>query len=195
MHRYFIFYKPYRVLSQFTSQLNKQTLAQSVQVPKNVYPVGRLDEDSEGLLILTNDAELNHRLLNPAFEHEREYWVQAEGVITREAIIQLQQGFQINVNGKVYHTKPCKVFIFEELPDVAKRTPPIRYRKNVLTSWIKIILTEGKNRQIRKMTSKLGFATLRLIRYRIEKIELGNLKPGKMIELSKKTIYKKLFNE
>ncbi len=195
MHRYFILYKPYLVLSQFTSQLNKQTLAQYVQVPKNVYPVGRLDEDSEGLLILTNDAELNHRLLNPAFEHEREYWVQAEGVITREAIIQLQQGFEINVNGKPHHTKPCKVFIFDEQPDVPERTPPIRYRKNGSASWIKIILTEGKNRQVRKMTAKIGFATLRLIRYRIEKIELGNLKPGKMIELSKKTIYKKLFNE
>jgi len=195
MKQYFIVYKPYLVLSQFTSQLNKQTLADYFAVPKNVYPVGRLDEDSEGLLILTNDEQLNHRLLNPSFAHEREYYVQVDGAITKEAIQQLQQGVEINVSGKMYKTKKCRVELFNEAPTVPERNPPIRFRKEIPAPWIKMILVEGKNRQVRKMTAKVGFPTLRLIRYRIEEIELGNLQPGKMIELPQKTIYKKLFHE
>lgn len=195
MKRYFILYKPYLVLSQFTSQLNKKTLADFFSVPKNVYPVGRLDEDSEGLLILTNDEKLNHRLLNPAFEHEREYWVQVDGEITEYAVTQLQQGVEINVNGKMYKTKPCRVFVFDEEPLLPQREPPIRFRKNIRAPWIKIILKEGKNRQVRKMTAKVGFPTLRLVRYRIEDLAIGNLLPGELKELSQKTIYKKLFHE
>jgi 23S rRNA pseudouridine2457 synthase len=195
MKRYFIIYKPYLVLSQFTSQLNKQTLANYFSVPKNVYPVGRLDEDSEGLLILTNDENLNNRLLNPSFAHEREYWVQVEGIITQQAVMQLQQGFEINVNGKLYKTKRCRISIFNEEPLLSERNPPIRFRKNITTSWIKMILTEGKNRQVRKMTAKVGFPTLRLVRYRIEDIELGKMQPGEIKELSQRSIYKKLFHE
>ena len=195
MKQYFIVYKPYLVLSQFTSQLNKQTLADYFAVPKNVYPVGRLDEDSEGLLILTNDEQLNHRLLNPSFAHEREYFVQVDGAITQEAIQQLQRGVEINVSGKMYKTKKCKVELFKEAPTVPDRNPPIRFRKEIPASWIKMILAEGKNRQVRKMTAKVGFPTLRLIRYRVEEIELWDLLPGKMIELPQKTIYKKLFHE
>jgi 23S rRNA pseudouridine2457 synthase len=195
MKRYFIIYKPYLVLSQFTSQLNKQTLSNYFSVPKNVYSVGRLDEDSEGLLILTNDENLNHRLLNPSFTHEREYWVQVEGEFTQDAVMQLQQGVEINVNGVHYKTKRCKVSIFFEEPLLPDRNPPIRFRKNISTSWIKMILTEGKNRQVRKMTAKVGFATLRLVRYRIEEVELSRMKPGEMKELSQKAIYKKLFHE
>src|ERR1700760_3161812 len=101
MFRYFIVYKPYKTLSQFTSAINKTTLADFFSVPKNVYPVGRLDEDSEGLLILTNDAKLNNRLLNPLFEHEREYWVQVEGLITEEAVMQMQQGLQLNIKSQM----------------------------------------------------------------------------------------------
>jgi 23S rRNA pseudouridine2457 synthase len=163
-------------------------------VPKNVYPVGRLDEDSEGLIILTNDTALNHRLLNPSFEHEREYWAQLEGTITNDAVTQMQQGLEINVRGKTQRTKPCVVHLFNELPKVEERVPPIRHRVSVSTCWIKIILKEGKNRQVRKMTAKAGFPTLRLIRYRIAQIDLGNMKPATMIELSRKTIYKKLFD-
>ena len=195
MKQYFIVYKPYLVLSQFTSQLNKQTLADYFAVPKNVYPVGRLDEDSEGLLILTNDEQLNHRLLNPSFAHEREYYVQVDGAITKEAIQQLQQGVEINVSGKMYKTKKCRVELFKEAPTVPERNPPIRFRKEIPAPWIKMILAEGKNRQVRKMTAKVGYPTLRLIRYRIEEIDLGNMQPGKMIELPQKTIYKKLFHE
>ena len=105
MFRYFIAYKPYQTLSQFTSALNKKTLADYFSVPKNVYPVGRLDEDSEGLLILTNDKKLNHRLLNPEFEHEREYWVQVEGEITDDAVMQMQQGLQLNIKKETRQTK------------------------------------------------------------------------------------------
>jgi 23S rRNA pseudouridine2457 synthase len=194
MFRYFIVYKPYKTLSQFTSALNKKTLADYFSVPKNVYPVGRLDEDSEGLLILTNDSKLNHHLLNPAFEHEREYWVQVEGEISDEAVMQMQQGLQLNIKGEKHITASSVVEVFSEAPQVAQRIPPVRYRANVATSWIKIILKEGKNRQVRKMTAAVGFPTLRLIRYRIEKIELNEMQPGTMIELSQKSIYKKLFH-
>ncbi|HRI22329.1 MAG TPA: pseudouridine synthase [Panacibacter sp.] len=195
MNRYFIIYKPYLVLSQFTTQPGKQTLADFFKVPKDVYPVGRLDEDSEGLLILTNDKKLNYRLLNPAFKHEREYYVQVDGAIAQEAIIKMAHGIEINVNGQLYKTKPCSISIFKEEPLLPARNPPIRYRKNIPATWIKIILTEGKNRQVRKMTAKTGFATLRLVRFRIGHIDLGNLKPGEMKELPENVIYKKLFNE
>src|SRR5437868_12583928 len=129
MKRYFIVYKPYLVLSQFTTQLNKQTLANYFSVPKNVYPVGRLDEDSEGLLILTDDEKLNHRLLDPSFTHEREYWVQIEGVITQQAINELQYGVEINLNGKLYTTYHCIVSILKDEPSLPSRNPPIRFRK------------------------------------------------------------------
>ena len=195
MFRYFIVYKPYQTLSQFTTAHDKKTLADYFSVPKNVYPVGRLDEDSEGLLILTNDKKLNHRLLDPKFEHEREYWVEVEGSIDENAVTQMQQGLQLNIKSEMHHTKASVVEIFNQPPEVDERNPPVRYRKNISTSWIKIILKEGKNRQVRKMTAAVGFPTLRLIRYRIEKIELKQMKPGDIIELSQKSIYKKLFHE
>lgn len=192
MKHYFIIYKPYLVLSQFTSQQGQQTLADFFHVPKDVYAVGRLDYDSEGLLILTNDTSLNHRLLNPAFEHERTYWVQVNGAITDEAIRLLQQGVEINVDGKMYRTKRCTVKRLDDDIQVPERNPPIRFRKNIPAPWIELILREGKNRQVRKMTAKVGFPTLRLIRQRIVNLELGTMQPGDMIELPKKTIYKKL---
>lgn len=191
---YFIIYKPYQVLSQFTAEGDKQTLKDFFDVPKDVYPVGRLDYDSEGLLILTNDTKLNHRLLNPVFAHEREYWVQVDGAVTADAIAQLQKGVTINIDNKPFATKPAKAKMLEHI-DVPERNPPIRIRKEIPAPWISLILTEGKNRQVRRMTAKVGFPTLRLIRYRIEKLELGNMQPGDMISLPAKTIYKKLFNE
>ncbi len=164
-------------------------------MPVDVYPVGRLDNDSEGLLILTNDSRLNHRLLNPSFAHEREYWAQVDGNITAAAINALSKGVDINIEGKAYKTRPCKASLFQAEPAVALRVPPIRYRANIPAPWIKLVLTEGKNRQVRKMTAKVGFATLRLIRYRIGQITLDNMQPGDMIELPEKTIYRKLFGE
>ncbi len=195
MHQYYVVYKPFQVLSQFTSQEGKQTLKDFFPVPGDVYPVGRLDFDSEGLLILTNDTALNHRLLNPRFAHEREYWVQVDGAITPEAIRTLEAGVTITVDGKPYRTKRCIVQLFETPPAVPDRHPPIRYRANIPTTWIRMILTEGKNRQVRKMTAQAGFPTLRLLRHRIEKLELAGLKPGEMRSPNRKEMYSMLFAE
>jgi 23S rRNA pseudouridine2457 synthase len=195
MHSYFIIYKPYRVLSQFTSQEGKKTLKDYFDVVKNVYPVGRLDYDSEGLLLLTNDTQLNHRLLNPSFRHEREYWVQVDGNPSPQALQQLQEGLDISVEGKIIHTKKCHASLFETPPAVPPRFPPVRFRKEIPAPWIRLILTEGKNRQVRKMTAQVGHPTLRLIRQRIEAIETGGMQPGDITELSKKIVYKKLFGE
>ncbi len=195
MYRYFIIYKPYLVLSQFSPQEGKQTLADFFKVPNDVYPVGRLDADSEGLLILTNDKTLNHRLLNPSFAHEREYWAQVDGNATTAAVSSLQHGITINIDGVMYATKPCKSSLFTTEPIVPVRTPPIRFRKEIPAPWLQLILTEGKNRQVRKMTAAIGFPTLRLIRYRIEAITIDNMQPGDITELSKASIYKKLFND
>ena len=180
MDFYCIIYKPFNVLSQFTSGDGKQTLKDFFDVPNNVYAVGRLDYDSEGLLILTNDKKINHQLLNPLFAHEREYWVQVDGEINEEAIHDIQQGVDITVDGKLYRTKKCKATIFKLPPVVPDRNPPIRYRKNLPTSWIKLMLTEGKNRQVRKMTAAVGFPTVRLIRYRIQNCTIESLQPGEM---------------
>ena len=193
-HQYFITYKPFQVLSQFSPAEGKTTLAAYCRVPSDVYPVGRLDYDSEGLLLLTNDTALNHRLLHPSFRHEREYWVQVEGLITPGALSALAEGMDISIDGKSYHTQVCKASAFPDAPPVPERTPPIRFRQNIPTSWITLALTEGKNRQVRRMTAKAGFPTLRLIRYRIEQIRLDGLSPGDCLPLSRKTVYEKLFD-
>ena len=195
MHQYYVVYKPFQVLSQFSRQEGKQTLKDFFAIPGDCYPVGRLDFDSEGLLILTNDTALNHRLLNPQFAHEREYWVQVDGAITPAAIRELETGVDINVDGKTYRTKPCVVRLFETTPTVPDRNPPIRYRAQIPTTWVRMSLTEGKNRQVRKMTAKVGFPTLRLIRCRIENVRLDGLNPGEMHSLSRRDIYSLLFAE
>ena len=193
MNFYCIVYKPFNVLSQFTSQDGKQTLKDYFDVPPDVYPVGRLDYDSEGLLVLTNDKKLNLQLLNPVNAHEREYWVQVDGAVTQQAITALQLGVSITVDGKIYRTKPCKVVLMETELKVPDRNPPIRVRKNIPTSWIKIKLTEGKNRQVRKMTAAVGFPTVRLIRYRIGQCNMEGVMPGDMIIYSQKEINHLLF--
>ncbi len=193
MKRYFIINKPYQVLSQFTSQEGKKTVGDCFKVPSDVYPVGRLDYDSEGLLLLTNDTLLNYRLLNPSHKHEREYWVQVEGLITKEALTQLQKGVAISIDGKLHNTLPCKASLFSNEPNVAPRIPSIRVRKSIPDSWISLTLTEGKNRQVRRMTAKVGFPTLRLIRYRIEGLTIEQLRPGEILELPKEIVYKNLF--
>ena len=189
MNFYCIIYKPFNVLSQFTSQEGKQTLKDFFDVPPDVYPVGRLDYDSEGLLILTNDKTINNKLLNPDHEHIREYWVQLDGAVTVEAIHQLQNGVTISIDGKKHHTKKCGASIFKTAPAVPERNPPIRYRANIPVSWIKIKLTEGKNRQVRKMTAAVGFPTLRLIRYSIEKCTIEGLQPGDMRMLTQNELH------
>jgi len=189
VHCYYIIYKPFQVLSQFTSQDGKQTLKDFFNVPGDVYAVGRLDFDSEGLLILTNDKQMNHHLLNPSFEHEREYLVQVDGDIDQSAVVSLQSSVQINIDGKLYKTKKCFAEKLIVAPEVPERNPSIRFRKNIPTSWVRLILTEGKNRQVRKMTAKVGFPTLRLIRWRIEQVTLNGLQPGEMREMHKQEMY------
>ena len=185
MHHYYIIYKPFRVLSQFSPQESKATLKDFFPVPPDVYPVGRLDFDSEGLLILTNDRQMNHRLLDPAFAHEREYWVQVEGAIGPAALRHLETGVTIPVDGKPYTTRPARARLITPDPLVPERVPPIRFRAQIPTSWISLTLTEGKNRQVRKMTAQTGFPTLRLIRFRIRQITIEGMQPGEMREIRK----------
>ncbi len=180
------------MLSQFTPENGKACLKDFFEVPVDVYPVGRLDYDSEGLLLLTNDKTLNHRLLHPSFAHEREYRVQVEGLITNEALQLLASGITINVDGKPFRTQPGKASRLPEHVLIPERKPPIRFRQNIPTSWIKLIITEGKNRQVRKMTAVTGFPTLRLIRYRLAGLSLDPMVPGDMIDMSQNEVYGKL---
>lgn len=177
---YIAFYKPFQVLSQFSKEGDKETLADYFTgLPKDIYPIGRLDYDSEGLLILTNDKALTHELLSPEKGHKRTYWVQVDGDITKEALQKLERGVTISINGKQHKTKRAIVEKFDGAPDVPDRNPPIRYRKEIPTSWIALTLTEGKNRQVRKMTAAVGFPTLRLIRYSIGNLVLEGIGVGK----------------
>jgi 23S rRNA pseudouridine2457 synthase len=191
MHRYILFYKPYGVLSQFSDafggsrsdhrngEKERRTLKDYIPVPK-VYPVGRLDWDSEGLMLLTNRGQLQHRLADPRYGHSRTYWVQVERVPDPVAIQQLEQGVII----ENYRTRPAKVRLLEPEPTLPPRDPPIRYRKSVPTAWLELVLTEGKNRQVRRMTAKVGFPTLRLVRVAIAHLHLGNMQPGEWRDLT-----------
>lgn len=180
---YIAFYKPFKVLSQFSPEGDKETLAHYLKgIAKDIYPIGRLDYDSEGLLLLTNDKSLIHRLTEPKFEHEKTYWVQVEGEVTDEAMKQLRKGVEIKHNGKSYQTKPAIVKKFSEPPTIPDRNPPIRYRANIPTSWLSLTISEGKNRQVRKMTAAVGFPTLRLIRYSIEQLTIEGIQPGDYLE-------------
>jgi len=182
--KYYLAYKPYGMLTQFTDEQGRKTLADLFPFPKDVYPVGRLDMDSEGLVLLTNDKKLNHMLLNPKFAHEREYLVQVEGVPSKEAIKKLCDG--VLIENKL--TLPAKVKLVEQPKNIAERIPPIRERKNIPTSWLSISLIEGRNRQVRKMTASVGYPTLRLIRIRIENQLLKDLKPGEVREINNPAI-------
>ena len=190
--QYFVIYKPYGYLSQFTREHEThKVLGDLYNFPKDVYPVGRLDKDSEGLLLLTNDNKLNHRLLNPDFRHKRTYWVQVEGQITEEAILQLSQGIDIKINKKTYRTLPAAARILAP-PSLPDRDPPIRFRKNVPDSWLDLTLSEGKNRQVRRMCAKAGFPVLRLVRVRIEKVLLDGMDVGEIKIYDAKKIYENL---
>ena len=179
-NRYIIFHKPYGVLSQFTQESPKHiTLKEYIDVP-DVYAVGRLDWDSEGLLLLTNDGQLQHRLAHPRFGHQRTYWAQVERIPDIDAIYKLQSGVEI----QDYRTRPAQVRLLLEEPSVVQRIPPIRFRKNIPTAWLEMTLTEGKNRQVRRMTAAVGFPTLRLIRISIGNIQLDDLSPGQWRELT-----------
>ncbi len=191
-YRYLLFYKPYNVLSQFTDDrpdasaaegLGRSTLKGYISVP-DVYAVGRLDRDSEGLLLLTDDGPMQHRLSHPKFAHKRQYWVQVEGVPSEAAIAQLQTG--VTIRG--YRTRPAQVRAIAE-PDLPPRDPPIRDRKHIPTAWLEMTLSEGKNRQVRRMTAAVGFPTLRLVRGALflsanATLTLVGLQPGQWRELT-----------
>ena len=189
--RYFIINKPYKVLSQYTDEAENKGLGSIFRIPKGIYAVGRLDLDSEGLLILTNDKKLNNFLLNPENEHKRTYHVEVEGTPSTAALNVLSEGISITIDGKLYRTKKAEVRILKDY-DFPERSPAVNRIKHPETSWIEVILTEGKNRQVRKMTAKVGHPTLRLIRVGIESLALHPLMPGQIVMISKKVLYKKL---
>ena len=181
------FHKPYGVLCQFTpDQPGQRTLA-DFGFPSNVYPVGRLDMDSEGLLLLSDEAGFNHRLLHPSAAHRRTYWAQVEGVPDEMAMQRLQGG---GIEIQNYRTLPCGAKLLQLEPQVAERNPPVRFRKSIPTSWIELRLTEGKNRQVRRMTAAVGYPTLRLIRAAIGNFELGELDLGEWKVLERRDLEK-----
>jgi 23S rRNA pseudouridine2457 synthase len=183
-YRYILFYKPYNVLCQFSDRSaiksDRQTLSSYIPVP-DVYPVGRLDQDSEGLLLLTNHGALQHWLTDPKFGHPRTYWVQVERIPDVNALEHLRNG--VVIQGQ--HTRPAHVTLLPEEPALPPRQPPIRFRKLVPTVWLEMILTEGRNRQVRRMTAAVGFPTLRLVRVRIAELTLAGLEPGQWRSLTK----------
>lgn len=177
------------MLSQFSPEGDHKTLADlDYTFDKDVYPVGRLDADSEGLLLLTNDGSLNKKILHPDNSHFRTYLVQVDGDITDDAVKQLERGVTINVNGVLYNTLPAQVKKALDLPQLPERIPPIRFRKSIPTSWIYISLKEGKNRQVRKMTAQVGFPTLRLVRYALSGHTIEGKLPGGVYEIKRNEI-------
>lgn len=179
-----LFYKPFGVLSQFTSKEGRPCLKDFGPFPPDVYPAGRLDADSEGLLVLTDDAEIAHSLTDPRFHHPKSYAVQVEGVPEESALDRLRHGVLI----KGTKTRPARVERLEQEPALPPRPVPIRYRKSVPTAWVVITITEGRNRQVRHMTAAVGHPTLRLVRIRIGQVGIGMLQPGEHRRLSAKEV-------
>jgi 23S rRNA pseudouridine2457 synthase len=184
--QYILLNKPYGTLCQFSDSGGRETLARYGPFPKDVYPAGRLDADSEGLVLLTNDGRLKHLLLDPKFKHPRTYLAQVEGSPPPDALARLANGVVIE-NRK---TLPAEVKLMSGEPDIPPRPVPIRYRKNIPATWIQITLREGRNRQVRKMTAAVGHPTLRLVRIRIGRLDIGRLRPGEHRSLSPQEIAK-----
>lgn len=178
-HRYLMLNKPFDVLSQFSGENPAETLKGYVDVP-GVYPVGRLDKDSEGLLLLTDDGGLAHRLTDPRYEHPKTYLVQVERLPDEAALAALCQG--VVIEGK--RTLPAEFVLLSAAPDLPERTRPVRFRKNVPTAWLRVILREGRNRQIRKMTASVGYPTLRIFRVGLGPLRLGHLPVGAWRDLT-----------
>ena len=174
------FHKPYGVLSQFTPDGSPNRPLDGFGLPPRVYALGRLDADSEGLLLLSDEPGLNSRLLDPENGHPRTYWAQVERIPAPDALAQLASG--VTIQG--YRTRPCRVRLLDPQPSVPPRDPPIRFRKNVADCWLELELVEGKNRQVRRMTAAIGHPTLRLLRVRIGTFELGHLPAGQWRSIS-----------
>ena len=184
MHKHFILNKPYGYLSQFIYQLkrNKKLLGELYDFPEGTMAIGRLDEDSEGLILLTTDGMMSELVRSKKVD--KEYYVQVDGIITQEAIDQIKNGVEIGFKGSKYKTKPCNAFLISEVPNFGERGKKIRDERHGPTSWASITLNEGKFRQVRKMTSAVGFPTLRLVRIRIGNVYLNNLKSGEVNEIA-----------
>lgn len=184
-HRHFKLFKPYGYLSQFQTnarhERNKKFLGELYDFPKGTMAIGRLDKDSEGLLLLTTDGKVSYEITSS--KTDKEYYVQVDGEITDEAILKLEQGVSISHQSEVYLTRPCQVFQLETAPTFPERIKKIRDERHGKTSWISITINEGKFRQVRKMTAKIGFPTLRLVRVRIGTITLEGLDMGSVEEL------------
>jgi 23S rRNA pseudouridine2457 synthase len=184
MDRYFLMYKPFKVWCQFSREgTGKQVLGDVFPFPAEVYPLGRLDEDSEGVLLLSSERSLMARYANG--RTEKEYWVQVEGQATAECCKSLEKGITVRIKGKEEFLKAQKAELLEH-PVLPERNPPIRFRKEIPDSWIRIVLTEGKNRQVRRMTAAVGFPTLRLVRFRIGSLNVQGMNSGEIRELSRK---------
>jgi 23S rRNA pseudouridine2457 synthase len=185
LHRHFIVYKPYGYLSQFTSNASKQQskkfLGELYDFPEGIMAIGRLDEKSEGLLLLTTDGKMSDFVNSQKVE--KEYYAQLDGDISGEAIEKLKSGIEIGFSGKKYRTKACEVFKLDTVPELPKRSQKIRDDRHGPTTWVSITLNEGKFRQVRKMTSAVGFPTLRLVRVRVGDIQLNSLASGEVIEV------------
>jgi 23S rRNA pseudouridine2457 synthase len=186
LNKYIVFYKPYGVLCQFTDENGRSTLKDYIPIP-NIYSVGRLDLDSEGLLLLTDNGQLQHRLGHRQFAHQRTYWVQVENIPDINALEKLRQGVHI----QDYCTRRAIVNLLDSEPDLPPREPPIRYRKSIPTAWLEITVTEGRNRQVRRMTAAVGYPTLRLIRTAITidkntKLSLEGLQPNQWREVNER---------
>ncbi len=182
-HHHYLIHKPYGYLSQFVNnqnrRKNKKLLGELYEFPEGVMAIGRLDEDSEGLLFLTTDGKLSEKIRSNKVE--KEYYVQVDGLIDDEAIEKLKLGVEISVNGKKYITKPGKASKLEN-PNFPERSRKVRDERHGPTSWVSITITEGKFRQVRKMTAAVGFPTLRLVRYRVGNVKMDKFVPGKVVE-------------
>jgi len=179
MSQLILFNKPYGVICQFSEHEKHPCLAQYISI-KNVYPTGRLDHDSEGLLLLTDDGKLQHKIADPKHKMKKTYWVQVDNAITQRAVDQLKKGVILK-DGK---TQPAQARIISEPENLWPRNPPVRFRKEIPTSWIELTIQEGRNRQVRRMTAAVGFPTLRLIRYSIGGWSLADLPPGEFNKIS-----------
>lgn len=189
----YLIYKPYLMHSQFSRELPAHTTLADLdfEFPKDVYPIGRLDADSEGLLLLSNDKSLNKKILDPLEKVPKTYWVQVEGIPDEASLQRLREGVMISVKGKKHITAPAVLSLLSEAPDLPERQPPIRFRKNVPDAWLSISITEGKYRQVRKMLAAIGFPVLRLVRAQLLHFQLGagslqNMQAGEILQVNVK---------